>query len=316
MPGRVHILVLNYNGQQLLDECLPSVVACARAAQMPCRVTLIDNESSDGSVEFVREHWPDVTIEREPNRFLVSFNDVVARLDEPIVLLLNNDVKLSPGCVDRLAAPFATHADCFATSPLCWTFDGRYEGTLSDLVFRRGLVHTHLRPPAELGAARYPSPLRATASAGAVLAVNRAKFLALGGFDSLYLPGRFEDLDLAFRAWLAGWKSYFVPDTVAYHKGSASFGPHVGSRGDELDARNALLFAWKNLREPRHVAAHGFFLTIRVLRALATGHTAFLRGWVSAMTKLPAVLRRRRAVAPPRVRSERELFQILGAADE
>jgi GT2 family glycosyltransferase len=147
-----------------------------------------------------------------------------------------------------------------------------------------------------------------------VLAVRRDRFLELGGFDDLYLPGRFEDLDLAFRGWLAGWRAYFVPDALAYHKGSATFGPRLGRGIPELDARNALLFAWKNLREPRHVAMHVAFLILRVLRALATGRHAFLRGLAGAAARLPEVIRRR-AIAPPRVRRERELFDLLETAE-
>ncbi|MBI3466771.1 MAG: glycosyltransferase family 2 protein, partial [Planctomycetes bacterium] len=242
--------------------------------------------------------------------------EAVCSVSEPIVLLLNNDVKLAPGCVDRLAETFERHADCFLASPLCWTFDGRYEGTRSALRFRLGLVHTELAPAEDVRGQR--SEVRGqgsyTASAGAVLAVSRERFLGLSGFDPLFLPGRFEDLDLAFRAWLAGWRAYYVPEAVAYHKGSATFGARFNRRAAaELDARNALLFAWKNLREPRHMAIHLAFLMLRLARALATGETIFLRGWAGALRRLPQVFERR-AAATPRVRSERELFDMLGGA--
>ena len=310
MASRVHILVLNYNGRVLLEECLPSVVECAAAANVQCRVTVIDNESLDESVSWVVRHWPQVGVMRMPNRGLVSFNRAARLVEEPVVLLLNNDVKLAPGCVDHLVHAFDRHSDCFLAGPLCRTFDGRYEGTLSDLCFRRGLVHTQLRQQASDATAAASAY---TASAGAVLAVSRDKFLALGGFDSLYLPGRYEDLDLAFRGWLAGWNAYFVPEAMAYHKGSASFAACFSrTQVDELDVRNSLLFAWKNLREPRHIGTHVAFLIVRVLRAVATGQRAFLAGLAGAMRKLPDALQRR-AASLPRARSERELFELLGA---
>src|SRR3954467_9525921 len=91
---RTHILVLNYNGRELLAECLPSIVEAAARAPVPCAVSVVDNGSTDGSLETLAEGWPTIPVIRERNRGLASFNHVLARLDEPVVLLLNNDVKL------------------------------------------------------------------------------------------------------------------------------------------------------------------------------------------------------------------------------
>jgi GT2 family glycosyltransferase len=307
MSTRAHILVLNHNGQELLAECLPSVVACARASATPCRVTVVDNESTDGSEAFVRHAWPDVGWLPLKNRVLVSFNEAVRRVDEPIVLLLNNDVKLAPGCVDRLIEPFARDRCCFFTTPLCWTFDGRLEAAGNRLRFRRGLVTTTRTGRHDQHRSRCH-----TASGGAVMAVCREKFLRLGGFDDLYLPGRFEDLDLAFRGWLAGWTAHFVRDAIASHKGSATFAPRFNRRASRvLDARNALLFAWKNLRERSHVTRHLIFLAARLIRALACGQDEFLVGCAAAARRIPHVIRSRTR-ATPRVRTERDLFELLG----
>jgi GT2 family glycosyltransferase len=316
----MHILVLNHNGRRLLEECLPSVIACAQAATTPCRVTVVDNASTDGSTEFVQQRWPQVAVLHCRNQGLVSFNRAVRLVPERVVFLLNNDVRLAPGCVDLLADAVEQHSDCFLAGPHCWTFDGRYEGTRSALCFRRGLVHTRLIAEADAGVSRCRSAVggvvgvtACTASAGAALAVNREKFLLLGGFDPLFLPGRYEDLDFAYRGWLAGWTAYYVRDAVAYHKGCATFGPWLGRRIDELDYRNALLFAWKNLREPRHLAVHGAYLIARIVFAALTGQTAFLQGLVGAMRRL-GQLARSRSNNPPRLRTERELFDVLRMA--
>ena len=86
-----------------------------------------------------------------------------------------------------------------------------------------------------------------TAAAGPVLAVDRRKFLALGGYDPIYFPGRIEDLDLGFRGWMAGYRGYFVPESIAYHLGFGTFEPQLGKgRCDQLASRNTLIFMWKN----------------------------------------------------------------------
>src|SRR5262245_29319050 len=94
---RTQILVLNYNGRALLAECLPSVVAAARRAPVPCVVSVVDNGSTDDSLAYLHAAWPDVRVVCEPNRGLASFNAVLARMSEPAVLLLNSDVKLDLG---------------------------------------------------------------------------------------------------------------------------------------------------------------------------------------------------------------------------
>jgi GT2 family glycosyltransferase len=135
-----------------------------------------------------------------------------------------------------------------------------------------------------------------TASAGPVLAVHRERFLALGGYDPVYFPGRIEDLDLGFRGWMAGWKGYYVPDSVAYHRGFGSFEPAFGKVGcDRLAARNTLLFAWKSLSGPR-LWNHLAWLPARVLLAILLGKKAFLAAVIEALGRLSEVASIRRSL--------------------
>jgi GT2 family glycosyltransferase len=136
-----------------------------------------------------------------------------------------------------------------------------------------------------------------TASAGPVLAVDRAKFLEIGGYDPIYFPGRIEDLDLGFRGWMAGYRGYYVPDSVAYHRGFGSFGPAFGRSGcDRLAARNTLLFAWKNLTGPR-LLAHLAWLPARLAFALARCRPSFALAMLDAVAKLREVVSARSALA-------------------
>jgi len=259
----VHVLILNYNGRSLLAECLPSVVRAAAASRHRCEVAVIDNASTDDSVAWLAEHFPEVHVIRRLNRGLSSYNDVVALLPGRIAVLLNNDVKLDESCLDPLIRPLlAEESDCFMTAPKCYRFDAvSYEGFRTAVLWRWGLVRaTALFPGHRLGIDQ-PGP---TASAGAALAVDCRKFLELGGFDPLYLPGRLEDLDLAFRAFLRGYQACYVPEALAWHQGMATFAARFGQVGcDRLALRNTLLFEWKNLRHPAHVARALLGLAVR-----------------------------------------------------
>jgi GT2 family glycosyltransferase len=305
---RTHILVLNYNGRALLNECLPSVVEAAARAPLACAVSVVDNGSTDGSLDDLVDHWPSLGIVREPNRGLASFNHVLSRLDEPVVLLLNNDVKLHPNSVGPLVAAFENHPDALFTAPQCWSFDGKlYEGMRTRVRTHFGVVQGMSRVPGHEEHVKRPD---LTAAAGPVLAVNREKFLALGGYDELYFPGRIEDLDLGFRAWMAGWKGYYVPESLAYHRGFGSFEPAFGRAGcDRLAARNTLLFAWKNLGG-RRLLEHLAWLPARLVHALATRRLTFAAAFFDALGRLGPVweARRERAVGRGNWLARQEAF--------
>ena len=290
---RILILVLNYNGRRLLAECLPSIVFAAARSPRPCSVAVIDNESDDDSIDYLKENWPSLRVFREPNRGLASFNSVLRRVDEPVVLLLNNDVKLDPDAVEPLVRVFEEKNDAFFSAPLCWDFNGTvYEGMRTRVGFRFGITRGLCRVP---GYERSITLADLTAAAGPILAVDRLKFLELDGYDPLFFPGRIEDLDLGFRAWMAGFRGYYVPESVAFHRGFGSFEPAFGQQGcDRLALRNTLLFSWKNLAGPRLIA-HLSWLPVRVAHALCLGRFGSLSAVVSALSRLQRVLESRRS---------------------
>lgn len=331
----VHLLILNYNGRQLLEECLPSVVEAAQASRHECRVAVIDNDSSDDSVTWLQQEFPQVEVIRRPNRGLCSFNDVVAGLDGHVAILLNNDIKLERDSIDPWVAPLVDEREanddanlragpcrpdsldsrCFMTAPLCWRFDGGYEGFRTAVGWRWGLVQaTALYPGHE------PTILRPglTASAGAALAVDRDRFVELGGFDPRYLPGRLEDLDFCLRAFLAGYHARYAPAAVVWHLGMATFGRVFGSSGcDQLALRNTLLFQWKNLRHPAHLARQAFGLPLRLAADMVRAPwTPKDRRWAFSRALFGALGiawgQRRRATGEGRGTKVKGLFRRMG----
>lgn len=315
----VHLLVLNYNGRRLLEQCLPSVLEAARASSHRCRVAVIDNDSHDESVAWLRQHFPQVRVIRRPNRGLCSFNDVVPGLEGPVAILLNNDIQLDRSAVDPLIGPLvdpqpAGESACFMTAPKCWLLDGKtYEGFKTSIRWRWGLVQATALFAGHQAVMDRPGR---TASAGAALAVDRDKFTALGGFDPLYLPGRLEDLDFAFRGYLAGYHARYVPTAAAFHCGMATFGAVFGREGcDQLALRNTLLFQWKNLRHPVHWARQLTGLPARLALDLARAPGAVpSRRWAFARALRAARARWRKFGARSRptrdtLCREREFFR-------
>jgi len=316
----IDLVVLNYNGRRLLADCLPSVLRAAEASRHPCAVTVIDNDSTDGSAAWLAERWPHVAVMPMSNQGLCSFNEALAQLDGDVAILLNNDVRLDFSCIDPWVEPFEQEwvqdgRPCFMTAPRCYGTDGRgYEGFKTAVRWRWGLVQATALFEGHEPGIEVPDW---TASAGAALAVHRHTFLALGGFDPRYLPGRLEDLDFAFRAYQAGYWACYVPEAVVHHLGMGTFGPVFGQAGcDALALRNTLLFQWKNLRCPSHLARQAFGLAARLAADVARAAwcpgprrwatfralgQALHRAWSHRRTKTPTVR--------VRLQREREFFR-------
>ncbi len=330
----VDLLILNRNGRELLARCLPSVLAAVKHSRYRIAVWVVDNSSTDGSREFLRQVFPEVRVWHRPNRGACSFNDVLARLPGRIAVLMNNDIIIARDCLDRLLAPLLPPGESVAQEPVeseaptdpsgvdrwhpknriaqyyepprpvaqdlppgvpvdpnlfmtaarLMTIDGRdYEGQKTAVDWHQGLISaTSLFS----GAQRVAHLADGTAAAGSLVAMDRAIFLQVGGFDPVYLPGRLEDVDLAFRAYLCGWHARYVPQAVGYHIGGAMVNPRLGLCGEQrLAWRNTLIFQWRNLRHPWHRMQTWAWLPWRLLTdcLAAPWRPRGLRfGWVRA----------------------------------
>lgn len=303
----VNIIILNYNGRDLLAECLPSIVEASHTSKFSCKVTVIDNVSTDDSVSFLRSNFPDVDIVgAKENLVLCSYNDVLRIIKDDIVILLNNDIKVRNDFVDPLIELFKQE-DVFLVSPKSYFFDGRYEGGKSYAFMRYGIFGTDHSFKEDCEKANE----RSYTFASGYGAFDREKFLELGGYDDLYLPGRLEDADLCFRAWKRGYKCYYQPESVVYHKGAESFNSRFGVNGTlVINSRNVFLFMWKNISSPLFLFEHIVLLFPRLIFACLRGQTVFVYGFLKAIPLLPRALKKRNI--DNRLLNDRDIFKIVG----
>lgn len=287
---KVGIYVLNYNGKDILEMCLPSIKQAAEASIHDCNVVIVDNLSVDGSEDLVRTKFPDFEFRvMKENRVLCSFNDVAKDAREDILIFLNNDLKADPGFIDPLVRVILEKNDAFLAVPCCMSFDGtKVEVERTDPVFKWGLIKGVPAPEGE-----HIKTLTYTLQGG-FGAFDRKKFLELGGYDDLYLPGIIEDTDLCVRAWKKGYASYYQPESVIYHMGRASFKKAFGlKRLLAISHRNTYLFAWKNLRGGAELTKHIFFIPPRLIYSLLTGKYEIAWGFFGALGRLAPALSRR-----------------------
>ena len=299
MPLKANIVILNYNGRELLERFMPSILREAAASRRPCGVTIIDNSSADSSVAFLREKYPKVKLVECPNKVLVSFNDVVRGMTEDVVILLNNDMELLPGFVDPLVDVFENDSEAFSAAT---------HGDRSAAVFRWGMLGAEFGYPGYGHLIEKPGYTFSTGAA----AFDRLKFLEIGGYDDLYLPGRYEDVDLCFRGWKRGWKGYYEPRSRVNHIGGASFEKAFDSATTQaMVFRNGCLFMIKNITDSGLMARFIALTLVRSLLALVTGRWFILKGLFGVFPRLGAALAGRRRVRPQFVKSDREIIETI-----
>jgi N-acetylglucosaminyl-diphospho-decaprenol L-rhamnosyltransferase len=287
----IHILVLNYNGEALLQECLPSVLEACRHSPIPCVLSVVDNASGDGSRAWLKKALPEVGwIPRAENKILFSYNEVVAELKEDLILLLNNDIKVEEGFIAPLVEALRTRPEAFAASPRHVDFAGAYNGGMNRCGRRLSLAWAG---PAYLGAEQDSQRTGETLFTGNGL-FRRDKFLALGGFDSLYAPMGWEDADLCARAWTQGWPTLYVPASLIHHKSSASIAKAFSRHARRaLGFRNATLWLVRNAPARELVLAF-LALPLTLAACLLTGRLAQLEGLARSLPRLPRALTKRR----------------------
>ena len=299
-PG-VCVLVLNYNGMRHLDDCLGSLLRAAALYGRPCPIVLVDNRSTDDSVPFTRRTFPRVEVVVSPrNDFLFSLNDVVLGRPEDVVIVVNNDMRFDPGFIGPLVEHFA-RPDVFGVGAAIRDWDDS-----ADTVGPRCAQVRQFWFYKWWRYERQQAALTLEACGGAA-AYRRRMFVELGGFDPLFRPGYYEDLDLSYRAWGRGWTVVYEPRSRAFHRESASMRERFGDKAKaRLLYRNHLLFTIKNIGGPGFLFGFVLCLPYRVLTPLLRGYAVPLRGCLDALPRVPQALRKR--FAPPALRPDLARF--------
>jgi GT2 family glycosyltransferase len=289
MNAAVSIVIPNWNGRHWLPGCLQSL---AGQHQSPAEVIVVDNGSSDGSLEFLAGEHPDVhVIALGVNTgFAHAANQGLRAARSELVALINTDVELTPDWVDRTARTLNDHPG--AASVACKMLSlGSPEiiYDAGDVLRRDGVCDQRGRFGRDDGRFEVPGEVFG-ACAGAAL-YRRSAVLAQGGFDERYFA-YLEDVDLALRLRLAGWTCRYEP-AVALHAGGGS--SHQLSGGhSHLAARNTLLLVAKGfpVRWLPLVAYRQASWLVRALRERRL--RAHVRALSAAVPMIPAMVRERR----------------------
>lgn len=289
------VVIPNWNGRDLLEKYLPSVVA-ALSGHPDNEVIVVDNGSTDGSAEFVRSAFPGVRLLALPRNlgFGGGSNAGFRAARNDIVILLNSDMRVHPGFLQPLLDGFADE-QVFAVSCQIFLSDAakkREETGLTQGWWEGGALKVTHRIDDRI-AGIYPCFY----GGGGSCAFDRRKFMELGGFDEILAPFYLEDTDLGYLAWKRGWKVLYQPASIVFHEHRGTIGRTFTS--GQIQAvlnKNYLLFGWKNIHEwPRQLTSIAATFAGVLLSAIGGDMPGRANGpgLLRAFLQLPGALRSR-----------------------
>jgi len=271
-------------------------------------VYLVDNGSTDGSVEFVTEHYPAVKVIRFDRNlgFAAAYNRAVASVEEELVVFLNNDTEVEQGWLAELKSGLEIPTNRLAAcgSKILLYDDRSVVNHAGGMLVPIGAgIDLGLMMPDQQDA--YRQRFVGCVSAASMI-MPRSIFLQLGGFDAEFFA-YFEDVDLCWRAWLAGYRVAYRSSSRIYHKLSATMGPFLKPERLFLGERNRLQCMLKNLglwNLTLAVPVSCFYTLRRLLGFLRSrkpaAALAVLRGDWWVLTHLPRIVTKRRRVQQSR----------------
>ncbi len=254
---KVAVVILNWNGEQMLRQFLPSVVAHSvlPSSMGEAVVYVADNGSTDGSLALLADEFPTVrTIVLDKNYgFAEGYNRAFEHIDAEYAVLLNSDVEVTPGWLLPLVEYMDAHLQVAACQPKLMAYHHReqfeYAGAMGGYLDRYGYPYCRGRifDTIEYDRHQYDADEPLLWATGASLMVRLAVYKEVGGLDGRFFA-HMEEVDLCWRLRCRGYEVRSVAGSVVYHVGGATL--NAGNpRKTFLNFRNNLLMLYKNLPE-------------------------------------------------------------------
>lgn len=256
------VIILNWNGEAMLRRYLPSVLA--HTPKDDIEIVVADNGSTDGSVDYVRTQSVRLVTLDKNYGFAEGYNRAIAQSDAEYVVLLNSDVEVTEGWLDRLIEYMNNHLDVVGVQPkiLSWQSKEAFQrgevravrfehagaaGGLIDVLgypYCRGRMLSYI----EEDYGQYDDVASIFWATGACLLVRREVYQEVGGLDGYFFAHQ-EEIDWCWRVQCRGYRLACVPESVVYHLGAGTLS-YESPRKTYLNFRNNLLMLYKNLPTP------------------------------------------------------------------
>ncbi len=246
---KVAVVVLNWNGAQLLEQFMPKIIAFSPRADL----YVADNASTDDSIKVLQNQFPEVKIIQNSDNFgfAKGYNEALKHIIADVYALVNSDIEVTENWLEPIIETFSNEQSIAIIQPKILDFKNKekfeYAGAAGGFIdkygypFCRGRVFENLEP--DLG--QYNNSIEIFWASGACFFIRSEVFHALNGFDADFFAHQ-EEIDLCWRAFNKRYVAKFVPDSIVYHVGGATL--NQGSPLKTfLNFRNSLFMLTKNL---------------------------------------------------------------------
>lgn len=246
------IIILNWNGKQLLEQFLPALLQHSAGAV----IYIADNASTDNSIAFIREHYPSIKIIQNDQNygFAQGYNEALKSVEEEYYVLLNSDIEVTPNWLTDPIALFETEPLTAIVQPKILDFKDKsyfeYAGAGGGYLDKYGIPYCRGRilNTLEKDTGQYNDTTEIFWASGACFFIRKSVYRELGGFDNDFFAHQ-EEIDLCWRAFNKGYKINYCGSATVYHVGGATL-KTGSSQKTFLNFRNSLYMLVKNL--PKH----------------------------------------------------------------
>ena len=262
---KVAIVILNWNGREMLEKYLPSVMQYSRDE---ATVYVADNASTDDSVEFLRTHYPQVELVLLTKNwgFADGYNKALSQIDAEYYLLLNSDIEVTHHWLTPMIEYLDAHEDTAACQPkLLSIFDKdrfEYAGASGGFLDKYGYPFCRGRifDTVEADNGQYDDVTDILWATGAALMIRAKDYWEVKGLDARFFANN-EEIDLCWRLRIRGRRIVCIPDSYVYHVGGGTL-PKGNPMKTYLNFRNNLTMLYKCLpdEELKHVMRWRWFL--------------------------------------------------------
>ncbi|MFL0354371.1 glycosyltransferase family 2 protein [Xanthomarina sp. GH4-25] len=301
---KIAIVILNWNGKELLEQFLPSIIKFSNEAS----IYVADNASTDHSVAFIKEAFPLVKIiqNQKNGGYAKGYNDALKHIDEDIYCLLNSDVEVSKNWLNPVIEVFKNNSNTAIVQPKILDFKDKtafeYAGAAGGFIdkygypFCRGRIFNTI----EKDKGQYNDVTNIFWASGACFFIRKNLFKTLNGFDESFFA-HMEEIDLCWRAFNLGYETKYAGNSTVYHIGGATLNSS-NPKKTYLNFRNNLFMITKN--------AEGWIFFLVFARLILDGlagikfllefkvlHTfAIIKSHFSFYKNLPRLLKQRRSI--------------------
>lgn len=262
---KLAIVILNWNGKELLEKFVPSVIKNSTDAE----IYLADNDSTDDSISYVKSVFPSIKIiqNKENGGYAKGYNDALKQIEADIFCLLNSDVEVTKNWLNPIIDTFKNEDKTAIIQPKILNFKNKdyfeYSGAAGGFIDKYGYPYCKGRifETIEKDEGQYNDTSEIFWASGACLFIRKSVFNELNGFDEHFFA-HMEEIDLCWRAKNKGYIIKYVGESVIYHVGGATL-KNTDPKKTYLNFRNSLFMVTKN--------AKGFLFNIILIRLILDG---------------------------------------------